>query len=234
MKKTVLTLMMLSLTICIFAQIPGDIKGKILDAKTKVILPGATIYVEYMGSKIAAFAEKDGRFTIKPLNPGTYNVYVTFVGYDTTLYKNISVYADKTTFLDTTYLTEKGIGLNTVIIRGSKPIETSPVTTIPGNLFCKTPNPGNMNLTLQTFNSDIKVSDNGKEIYFRGSRNGDAVYYVDGVKLMNNNLNIPSNSIGSVTVYTGAVPANYGDFTGGVVVIETKSYSSWLNEQQSK
>ena len=28
----------------------------------------------------------------------------------------------------------------------------------------------------------------------------------------------------SITIYTGGLPARYGDVTGGVVAIETKSY----------
>jgi len=33
-----------------------------------------------------------------------------------------------------------------------------------------------------------------------------------------------------VAVYTGGVPAKYGDCTGGVVVIETKNYLSLYQE----
>jgi len=38
--------------------------------------------------------------------------------------------------------------------------------------------------------------------------------------------------IGNMTVYTGGVPAKYGDFTGGVVVIESKSYSDYVIEKR--
>ena len=41
--------------------------------------------------------------------------------------------------------------------------------------------------------------------------------------------NIPGLAIGSVKVYTGGVPARYGDFTGGCIVIETQSYFNWLS-----
>jgi hypothetical protein len=32
-------------------------------------------------------------------------------------------------------------------------------------------------------------------------------------------------------VYTGGVPAKYGDTTGGVIVVETKSYLEEYNEK---
>jgi len=37
-------------------------------------------------------------------------------------------------------------------------------------------------------------------------------------------VNIPGTSIGGVSVYAGGVPAKYGDTTGGVIIMETKSY----------
>ena len=37
-------------------------------------------------------------------------------------------------------------------------------------------------------------------------------------------MGIPGIAVGSVKVYTGGIPAAYGDVTGGVIVVETKSY----------
>jgi hypothetical protein len=51
---------------------------------------------------------------------------------------------------------------------------------------------------------------------------------------MTNEMNIPGRAIGSIIAYSGGIPAKYGDFTGGVVVIETKSYFDWLVEQESR
>ncbi len=60
--------------------------------------------------------------------------------------------------------------------------------------------------------------------------------YIDGVKQDDNLRGVPGSSIGSLTVYVGGVPAKYGDVTGGVVVIETKSYfdlyNQWKNTQR--
>jgi outer membrane cobalamin receptor len=72
--------------------------------------------------------------------------------------------------------------------------------------------------------SDVKTGDRGEELYFRGSRAGSVVYYIDGVKVRENVPNIPSSGIASISVYTGGMPATYGDSTGGVVVINTKSF----------
>ncbi|MFY8138858.1 MAG: hypothetical protein ACOVMR_12165, partial [Flavobacteriales bacterium] len=53
---------------------------------------------------------------------------------------------------------------------------------------------------------------------------GSVIYMIDGVKIRENVPNIPSCGISRMAVYTGGLPAKYGDTTGGVIVIETKNY----------
>jgi hypothetical protein len=60
------------------------------------------------------------------------------------------------------------------------------------------------------------------------------IFMLDGVK-GNEMMNVPSCAIGRMMVYTGGIPAKYGDTLGGVVVMETKSYfdlyRAWEAEQ---
>jgi hypothetical protein len=44
------------------------------------------------------------------------------------------------------------------------------------------------------------------------------------MKSITGDIGIPGQAIGSLKVYTGGVPARYGDLSGGVIVVETKSY----------
>jgi len=44
---------------------------------------------------------------------------------------------------------------------------------------------------------------------------------------------VPPTSIASFTIYTGGLPARYGDVTGGAVAIETKSYFDLYMQQQA-
>ena len=57
---------------------------------------------------------------------------------------------------------------------------------------------------------------------------------LDGVKIRENVPNVPSSGISSMSVYTGGLPAKYGDTTGGVVVIETKSYLEHYYEKLNR
>lgn len=67
------------------------------------------------------------------------------------------------------------------------------------------------------------VSD--EELFFRGSRSGSTVYYLDGMRISDPN-SIPRSFLGEVNVITGGIPANYGDLTGGVVDIRSRGFSS--------
>jgi outer membrane receptor protein involved in Fe transport len=42
---------------------------------------------------------------------------------------------------------------------------------------------------------------------------------------MSGNFSLPMNAIAEINVITGGVPAQFGDATGGIVVITTKSYA---------
>ncbi len=82
-----------------------------------------------------------------------------------------------------------------------------------------------------SMSSEARLTDDG-ELVFRGARKGDMLYMVDGVK-GNEVQRVPSAAIGNMMVYTGALPAKYGDTLGGVVIVETKSYfdlyRDWVN-----
>ena len=84
------------------------------------------------------------------------------------------------------------------------------------------PNGGNIAGILRSISSDIQV-DNNNKVILRGSRPGNSITIIDDVKSMGD-ASVPSLAIGSVTVYSGGIPAKYGDFTGGVILIQTKSF----------
>ncbi len=71
-------------------------------------------------------------------------------------------------------------------------------------------------------------------LHVRGARSDATNYYIDGVRVRSM-PQIPQTSMREVTVYTGGVPASYGDFTGGIITVESKSYfdlyRSWQAQQ---
>lgn len=226
MKKSVFTILFIAgFLLASFSQNSGEIRGRVFDKVTNQSIPGATVWIK-SGNKIYGNnSDKAGWFTIKPLPSGIYDLNITFVGYDTVKIASVSVTPEKITFVPNAYMSEYVSDLPEVVIPGRlliDPEQTSRMDIISSELETI---PGNTDLTkiIVLMESSILRSDDG-ELYFRGSRQGDVVYYIDGVKSMDSQMNVPSGSVGSISVYTGGVPAKYGDFTGGCVVIETKSY----------
>ena len=61
-----------------FAQ---QLKGSVIDSKSKETLIGAVVTVD--GSNVKAVTDIDGRFELKGLKKGTYTLYINYVGYKT-------------------------------------------------------------------------------------------------------------------------------------------------------
>lgn len=71
------------------------------------------------------------------------------------------------------------------------------------------------------------------QLHNRGARSDANIYFIDGVKVIGN-LGIPHSAIQQINYYTGGLPANFGDVTGGVVDIRTTSYSQIQNDRQNR
>lgn len=86
---------------------------------------------------------------------------------------------------------------------------------------------------VEAFGSGITRDSEG-QLYFRGARPQSTVTFVDGVKTGSTVSQLPGRAIGNITVYTGGVPAKYGDCTGGVIIMETKSYFDLYYERKAQ
>jgi hypothetical protein len=218
---------MIVLAAQIYAQGTGEIKGRLFDNDTKESLPGAHITVKNGNTNIAVESDINGYYKIKPLSSGNYTVIFSYVGYKSDTMTGVIVNPGKITILD-----DLSMGIQGIIIDG-KPVEIfgyrdplispEPVKMIRAKDLEHVAGNNKMENILGSLTSELYVNERD-EIYFRGARNDNFVYIVDGVKSPDGQAHIPSGAIGSLSVYTGGVPAKYGDFTGGCIVIETKSF----------
>jgi len=239
MKKIIISLTSLAALLLIstfvFAQSGGTIKGQVLNATTGDPVPFATVHVKYGDQLIGSTTDIDGYYTIKPVPSGTYTVTARMTGWSTTELIGVIVYDETITFADDITLAE-GIILTGIVINAEKLIEAGApdVVKMTTKDVEKLPNNKSINGIVKVMTTDVLVDEERDEIYFRGSRSGDASYYIDGVRVDGSLADCPSMSIGTIMVFTGGVPAKYGDFTGGVIVIETMSYFDWLAQQESE
>jgi hypothetical protein len=216
------------------AQNSGEIKGKVFNEAKKAV-PFANVYVKYGDEIIGSTTDFDGRFTLKPLNPGTYNVEVSTVEYEKYIYTGVDVGPDKITFLNDIELAVKSLGV--VVVKGWKePLidheEPTKVSMVASQFKTDALRKDPVRLAT-TIAPGIFQDPISGDLHFKGSRSGSMAYYVDGVKMLSLD-GTPPNSIGRITVYTGGIPARYGDITGGVIAIETKSYFDLYAQRQAE
>lgn len=237
MKKLSLSTLLLSLVLTLSAQMPGSIHGKIFNAGDKQGLPGATVTVSVKGSLLGTITDLNGNFILKPVPAGLYEVEIRFTGFQSQIVQGIRVNPGEIFFLEKINLKE-GIELGKTEIFGTREdlilIDDPTKLRVSGKTLKSLPENRNIPSMLASISSSFYVSDDGKQVNVRGSRNGDAIYIIDGIKIQGGDLSVPGGAIGSMTVYAGGVPAAYGDFTGGVIIIETKSYFDWLTEKRMK
>lgn len=205
----------------------GAIKGKVIDKATNEPLPFASVVAEQGGAQVGgAQTDFDGNFTIKPLNPGKYNIKATFVGYQTAQVNDVVVSIDKITFQDIK------VGKGAVDITQIDIVDYKVPLIDKGNPATQTTISAEEIKAIPT--RDVKSvaataagayqRDEGDDINIRGSRDNATDYYIDGVRVRGS-AQVPQSSIEQVTVVTGGVPAQYGDATGGIVSITSKGPS---------
>ncbi|NOY60491.1 MAG: TonB-dependent receptor [Calditrichaeota bacterium] len=96
------------------AQTAGQIIGKVTEAGTGSPLPGANIIIE--GTNRGAATDMNGRFVIAKVPPGTYNVKVSFLGYQDSS-KEVRVNANQTVSVNFA-LTETVVKGEEVVVYG--------------------------------------------------------------------------------------------------------------------
>ena len=203
----------------------ATIQGLIKDKQTGEPLIGATVVL--VGTYKGAYADAEGRFTLKDLNPGTYTLRVTYVGYNEVLLTGLTVKADQTLSLIIP-MSPVGTTIQTVEIIGEKPV-----------------------VNLESGKSDLRVS--GEEIrqttavdvttmaslmpgvaqtldglQIRGGRVYETQYVIEGVNAQDPlagtgfGVEVSQVAIEEMEVITGGMDAEYGDGTSGVVAVRLR------------
>ncbi|MEO8067398.1 MAG: carboxypeptidase regulatory-like domain-containing protein [Flavobacteriales bacterium] len=212
-----------------FAQVgAGSLKGTLTDGKSGEPLPFVNVLVENRGTQVAGGAtDFDGVYLIKPIEPGTYDVTFSYVGYQPVKQTGVVVNGNKITFLDIKM--ESGLELKEFkIVKYQVPLIEkdggASGGTVTRDQISKMP--GRTANSIATTVAGASTAGTGGGISIRGARTENTYYYIDGVKVpAGAGTGLPKSAIEEVQVITGGVPANYGDVTGGVINITTRGPS---------
>lgn len=221
-----LGLIFLCSSLSVYAQVgTGTLQGKLTDASTGEPLPFVNIVLQKGDQQVAGGAtDFDGKYTIKPINPGVYDVLVSYVGYNSKKIEGVKINNAKITFLDIAL--ESGIKLDEFeVVEYEVPLIDkdggSSGQTVTREDISKMP--GRSATSIAATVGGVQQTGNG--VSLRGSREGNTFYYIDGIKVRGS-TNLPKAAIEEVQVLTGGIPANYGDATGGIIAITTRGASS--------
>lgn len=226
MKKLTTTLTLLTFIMSsIFAQ-TGEVKGIIKDKETGKPIWNVSVYIEAGGNLVGDAADFDGKYTIKPLNTGIYTVFAKMTGYAPMKINNVQVTSDKITYVNVDMEASAEKLPEYIFVEHTIPLiskDEPHVQMLTAKELKKSVNRDNP-IMIATSMPGVTLAPNGKDVYIRGSRPQATQFITDGMKSITGDIGIPGQAIGSLKVYTGGVPARYGDLSGGVIVTETKSY----------
>ncbi len=230
MKKT-LTLLASILVSQLFAQSAlGDAIGTVLDSDSKQPMEYVKAFILDQGKKYQAITDKDGRFRISAIPAGKYNVFLVF-GRDTSQNYLVDIPIESYGNIGSVEFKPKGVMKDEIVVKERLRLRMGelPTPELTEKDIKHNPNKFSIATMATQMSSEIKMADDG-ELMFRGARKGDMIYVLDGVKLQDV-YNVPSCSINHMMVYTGGLPAKYGDTLGGAIVVETYGYFDLLRQR---
>lgn len=202
------------------ASTTGKIAGRVVD-KDKESLPSANVVV--VGTTLGAVADLEGYYSILNIPPGRYEVQFRLVGYRTVSVKNVQVSVNNTTKLDAS-MEEDVITTDAVVVTATKPVVevnlTSTIATVTDQDI-KT-------LPVQELQDIVNLQAGVVDGHFRGGREGEVQFQVNGVSVNNaydnkSSIRIDRSLIQEVQVITGTFDAEYGQAMSGVVNTVLKS-----------
>lgn len=213
------------------------LSGQVSEERTDTPLPGASVIIK--GTFLWAVTDGDGKFNIRGVQNGKYEVEVSFLGYVSATVpvtvkgediKNLNIRLKENTLaLDDVVVTAQAPKneLNTQLVIGSNALEHLQVSNV-SDISALLPG-GKTRVPNLTNNNVFSLRDGGSTA---GNAAFGTAVEVDGVRIGNNGSfadmsgidtrNITVADIESVEVITGVPSAEYGDLNSGMVRIHTK------------
>lgn len=204
------------------------IAGKVTDKNdNNSELIGANLVFKKDGNFITGVStDFDGNYKVN-LDPGTYDVTISYLGLDELQINGVVAKAGQTTSLPVEMGGDGGILLGEIIVREFKvPLIDKDNTTSGQTITSKEiRNLPTKNISaLASTAAGLSQVDEGDDVTVRGSRADAVDYYIDGIRVRG--ALIPESEIEQLQVITGGIGAKYGDVTGGIISITTKGPSS--------
>lgn len=208
-----------------FLSAQASLEGKITDTETGEPVIFATVALYKNGILVTGTeTDIDGYYIFSSIDPGTYDIEASYVGYQSKRVEGVLVLAGKSNRLDVEL--GEGVLLETVeVVEYKVPLIEQDNTTqgqvVTAEKIRNLPTKGLNQIAATTAGL---ASVDGSTPTIRGSRANATDYYIDGIRV--SGRIVPQTEIDQLQVITGGLEAQYGDVTGGVIAITTKGPSS--------
>ncbi|MBF8247814.1 MAG: TonB-dependent receptor [Bacteroidetes bacterium] len=211
---------------CLFSTIllgtgtTGKITGTITDAKTGEKLIGVNVTIE--GQPIGGSTNVDGYYVILNVQPGTYKVKASYIGYAPSIVENVRVSIDQTTAVDFA-MTEAAISAQEIVIVATRPVVQRDVSASRANISAAEA----ANLPIAQVSSVIGLQAGVQGLTIRGGASDQTAFVVNGLTLRDERDNTPYTAISllsvqDIQVQTGGFNAEYGNVRSGIINVVTK------------
>lgn len=219
------------------------IRGRVIDADTKLPLIGATVLVAESNPPLGAISDIDGSFRINKVPVGRVNLQLSYIGFESKIVPNVLVNSAKETVVDLELREsvtrmeeivvmaemEKGVPVNDMVLVSGRSISPEESNRYAGPFNDPT-------RIMSNFAGVAATQDGSNDIIVRGNSPKYIQWRLEGIQITNPNHFANQNGIGSGGIsalnnnlleksdfYTGAFSAEYGDVLSGVYDVRLRS-----------
>jgi hypothetical protein len=218
------------------SQLPGTLRGQVLDEATEAPCPGAMILI--VGSTLGAAADAEGRYRIESVPAGIYNVRFVMLGFESRIVNSVVINPGLTTWqkimLKPTVLKGEGVNVTAGFFHDAKDAVVSNKSMDYEEIRVDAGSAEDIQRVVQALPAVVSAGDQENEIIVRGGMYGENLFMMDNIEIPNPNhfgyqgagggpINmINTQFVRQVDFYAGAFPARYGDKASSVLDISLR------------
>ena len=181
--RSILILMLLGFMTAAIPGTTGKISGRVIDSESGQGLPGVNVIL--VGTNTGSATDADGYYRIINISPGSHDLRYSMIGYGMVTVNGVLVNIDRTTTQNISLSTEVIEG-ETVVISADRPLIERDRTNTAAYVSSETIN----DLPVQEVSEIIQlqagvVTGSGGELHFRGGREREVAYLIDGISVSN-------------------------------------------------
>ncbi|PSQ97796.1 MAG: hypothetical protein BRD55_01275 [Bacteroidetes bacterium SW_9_63_38] len=216
----------------------GAISGVVVDKNNGESLPGANVSIE--GTTTGTTTDLKGRYRLKDLDPGTYKVLFSFVGFQDKTVSGVTVKPGETTTLDVT-LAEETAQMEEVVVQAQAARDTeagmlkdrAKAASVSNAISAEAMSAAGAGTAASAMKQVTGASVvEGKYVVVRGLGGRYSKTLLNGVDLPSADPDgqstpldlFPSSLLSNVKTVKTFTPDQPGDFSGGLVDVTTKSF----------